>query len=104
LFVRYFESDGRSKSDLNVKLRRRINGGYIWGGVSITLLNDQVLAPNDFTPMVGIKKNNFYFSYGYGVDTNELATYNYGSHTITLGLDYNRRPSLARCTQKMMMF
>jgi len=104
LFFKYFESDGRSKTDLNVKLRKRIRDGYIWGGVSVTLLNDQVALPNDFTPMLGIKKNNFYFSYGFGVDTNEIVTYNYGTHMITLGLDYDRRPSLARCTQKMMMF
>jgi len=104
IFVKYFESSARSKTDLNVKLRRRIKDGYIWGGVSVTLLNDQVALPNDFAPMVGIKKNNFYFSYGFGLDTNEIVTYNYGTHMITLGLDYDRRPSLARCTQKMMMF
>lgn len=104
LFVKYFGSDGRSKTDLNVKLRRRIDNGYVWAGASVTLLNDQVALPNDFTPMVGIKKNNFYFSYGYGIDTNELATYNFGSHSITLGFDYDRRPSLARCTRKMILF
>jgi len=104
LFVKYFEASRRSKIDANVKLRRRIKDGYIWGGVSATLLGDQTFIPNDFTPMVGIKKYNFYFSYGYGIDTNEIVTYNYGSHMITLGFDYDRRPSLARCTQKMMMF
>lgn len=104
LFVKYFESDGRSKTDVNLKLRRRISNGYLWGGVSVTLLNDQVALPNDFSPMIGIKKNNFYFSYGFGLDTNEIVNYNYGTHMITLGFDYDRRPSLARCTQKLMMF
>lgn len=104
LFIKYFEASARSKTDLNVKLRRRINDGYIWGGVSVTLLNDQKIGPNDFAPMVGIKKSNIYFSYGFGLDTNEISDFNYGTHMITLGLDYDRRPSLARCTQKMMMF
>ena len=104
LFIKYFEASQRSKTDANVKLRRRISDGYIWGGVSVTLLNDQIAIPNDFTPMMGVKKHNFYFSYGYGLDTNELSTYNYGSHMVTLGFDYERRPSLARCTNKMTMF
>lgn len=104
LFVRYFESDGRSKTDLNVKLRKSISNGYVWAGASVTLLNDQVALPNDFTPLIGIKKNNLYFSYGYGIDTNELVTFSGGSHSITLGFDYDRRPSLARCTQQLYIF
>jgi len=103
IFVKYFEASKRSKTDANIKLRRRINDGYIWAGVSVTLLNDQLGIPNDFSPMLGIKKHNFYFSYGLGLDTNDIISYNYGTHMITLGFDYDRRPSLARCTQKLIM-
>ena len=104
IFVKHFEASNRTKVDANVKLRRRINDGYVWAGLSVTLLADQLGIPNDFSPMVGIKKHNFYFSYGFGLDTNEIVTYTYGTHMITLGFDYNRRPSLARCTQKMTIF
>lgn len=103
-FVEYFEASGRSRTDLNVKVRRRIREGYIWGGMSYTFLNDQFGEPNAIAPMVGLKKNNFYLSYGFSVTPNRTLDYNYGTHMITLGLDYDRRPSLARCTQKMMIF
>lgn len=104
IFVEYFEASARSRTDLNVKVRRRINDGYIWGGVSYTFLNDQFGTPNSVAPMAGLKKNNLYFSYGFSIDTNQIIGFNYGTHMITLGFDFDRRPSLARCTQKMMIF
>ncbi len=104
IFVKYFEASQRSKVDMNVKYRTAINDGYVWIGASVTLLGDQSFIPNDLAPMVGIKKHNFYFSYGVSLDTNEVLSYNYGTHMITLGFDYDRRPSLARCTQKLYIF
>ncbi len=103
-FVEYFEASNRSRTDLNVKLRKRIRDGYIWGGVSYTFLNDQFFTPNAVAPLFGIKKNKFYASYGFSITTNEIIGFNNGTHMITLGFDYDRRPSLARCTQKMIMF
>lgn len=104
IFVEYFEGSGRSRTDLNAKLRRRINDGYIWGGISYTFLNDQFGTPNSVAPMAGVKKGNLYFSYGFSIATNKIVGFNYGTHMITLGFDYDRLPSLARCTQKMMIF
>ncbi|TYP98687.1 type IX secretion system PorP/SprF family membrane protein [Tenacibaculum adriaticum] len=104
IFVEYFEASARSRTDLNVKLRKGIDEGYIWGGLSYTFLNDQFGTPNAVAPMVGLKKNNFYVSYGFSVTPNRTIDYQSGTHMITLGLDYDRRPSLARCTQKMMIF
>lgn len=104
LFTEYFESDGRSENDVNVKLRRKIRDGYVWGGLSYTFLNDQFGAPISIAPLVGLKKNKMYFSYGLSINTNELAKFNYGTHMITLGFDYDPRPSLARCTKDMMIF
>lgn len=104
IFVEYFEASQRSETDLNIKLRKKIRDGYVWGGLSYSFLNDQFGEPVGIAPMIGLKKNKIYFSYGVGITTNEIVDFNYGTHMITLGLDYDRRPSLARCTQKMMMF
>lgn len=104
IFVEFFESDQRSKTDLNIKLRKSVRDGYIWAGLSGTFVNDQLGKPVGIAPLVGLKKNMLYVSYGVGITLNEIVRFNYGTHMITLGLDYNRRPSLARCTKSMKMF
>lgn len=104
IFVEYYEADKRSRTDMNVKVRKGINDGYVWAGLSYTFLNDQFFVPNAIAPLIGIKKENLYMSYGFSVDLNKTQDFNYGTHMITLGFDYERRPSLARCTQKMMIF
>ncbi|WP_299628115.1 type IX secretion system membrane protein PorP/SprF [uncultured Tenacibaculum sp.] len=103
-FVEFFEASQRSRTDINVKLRRRIRDGYVWGGLSYTFLNDQFFTPNALAPLFGIKKNKLYLSYGFSITTNEILGFNNGTHMITIGFDYDRRPSLARCTRKMIMF
>lgn len=104
VFVEYFESDKRSRTDINMKIRKKTNNGYIWAGVSYNFLNDQFLKPNTIAPLVGLKKGNFYASYGFGINTNITQNFNAGSHMITLGFDFVRRQSAARCTQKYFMF
>ncbi|SNR16324.1 PorP/SprF family type IX secretion system membrane protein [Tenacibaculum jejuense] len=104
LFVEHFESTNRTRFDFNVKLRKRIRDGYVWGGVSYTSLIDQPFRPNALAPLFGIKKNKLYVSYGFSLTLNEIIGLNNGTHMITLGFDYDRRPSLARCTRKMIMF
>ena len=104
IFVEYFESDKRSRTDMNIKLRKRTNDGYIWAGLSYNFLNDQVLKPNSIAPIFGIKKGNLYASYGFGINTNSTQNFNGGSHMITLGFDFVRKQSLARCTQKYYIF
>ena len=104
ILVEHREFDKRSRTDLNIKARKGIRDGYIWAGLSYTFLNDQLLQPNALAPLVGLKKNNYYLSFGMSFNMNELQDFNYGTAMITLGLDYDRRPSLARCTQKMMIF
>lgn len=104
MLVEYREADKRSRTDMNVKARKGIRDGYVWAGVSYTFLNDQFFQPNAIAPLFGLKKNNLYLSYGFSINMNKTQEYNYGTHMITLGFDYERRPSLARCTQKMIMF
>lgn len=104
ILVEYFESDKRSRTDLNLKLRKRTNNGYIWAGISYNFLNDQFLKPNSIAPIIGLKKGSLYASYGFGINTNKTQNFNIGSHMITLGFDFERKQSLARCTQKYYMF
>lgn len=104
IFVEYYGADKRSRTDLNVKVRKGIDQGYVWAGLSYTSLNDQLFKPHAIAPLLGLKKNNLYMSYGFSIDLEEIQDLNYGTHMITLGFDYDRRPSLARCTQKMIIF
>ena len=104
VLVEYWNFDQRSRTDMNFKIRKGINDGYIWAGASYTFLNDQLLKPNAVSPLFGLKKNTFYISYGFSINLNKTQNFNYGSHLITLGLDFNRRPSLARCTDKLVIF
>lgn len=104
ILYEYREATGRSKTDMNIKARKGIRDGYVWAGLSYTFLNDQFFQPNAIAPLFGLKKNNLYMSYGFSINMNKTQDFNYGTHMITLGFDYERRQSLARCTQKMIMF
>lgn len=101
-FIQYFQSDGRSSTDLNVKMRYLDNQreGYFWGGVTYRFLNDQPLKPLTVGPMLGIKKSGLYFAYSYQITLNELSAFNSGTHMITLGLDFLQKASNCPCTQK----
>lgn len=99
VFVQYFESDGRSSTDLNMKLRyREPNEDYYWLGVNYRFLNDQAGNPINIGPMAGLKMSNFYFAYSYQVTTNELVSYNTGTHMITIGVDIFQGISNCPCT------
>lgn len=87
IFVQFYEADRRSSSDINFKIRWFDMEDYYWGGVSYRFLNDQIFSPLNFTTMFGIKKDIFYFAYGYQLSTNKLIGYNSGSHLITIGVD-----------------
>ncbi|SEC95503.1 type IX secretion system membrane protein, PorP/SprF family [Tenacibaculum sp. MAR_2009_124] len=104
VLVEYREFDKRSRTDVNLKARRGVRDGYVWAGISYTFLNDQFFTPNAIAPLFGLKKGSFYASYGFSVNVNRTQDFNYGTHMVTLGFDYERRPSLARCTQKMVIF
>lgn len=101
-FVQLFQSDGRSSTDLNVKIRyadhQRL--GYFWAGATYRFLNDQPLKPLTVGPMLGLKKGGFYFGYSYQVTLNELSTFNSGTQMVTLGLDFFQGLSNCPCTQQ----
>ncbi|WP_103069068.1 PorP/SprF family type IX secretion system membrane protein [Aquimarina sediminis] len=95
-----FAGDGRSTTDLNLKVRKMHRGDYYWAGISLRSLVDQDFKPLSVSPMIGIKKSNFYVAYGYQVNVNEVLepTTAAGSHMITLGFDFGCRQSKCGCT------
>jgi type IX secretion system PorP/SprF family membrane protein len=100
-YFQYFQSDGRSSTDLNAKLRYfdTQRTGYVWLGATYRFLNDQPLRPLTLGPMVGLKKGGFYLGYSYQITLNELSAYNSGTHMITLGWDFFQGLSNCPCTQ-----
>lgn len=100
-YFQLFQSDGRSSTDINLKLRYLDNQrtGYFWGGVTYRFLNDQPLKPLTLGPMLGLKKGGFYVGYSYQLTLNDLAAYNSGTHMITLGFDFLQKASNCPCTQ-----
>ena len=100
VYFQYFDSDGRSSTDVNVKYRKYSrNEDYIWGGISYRFLNDQFFDPLNIGPMAGFKKSNFYFAYAYQITINELSGYNSGTHMITIGFDFLQGISNCECTK-----
>lgn len=99
VFYQLYESDGRSSTDVNLKLRMMSHGeDYYWAGISYRFLNDQMFTPLNIGPMAGIKKSGFYFAYSYQITTNEFISMNSGTHMITLGLDIFQGVSNCACT------
>lgn len=98
VFFQLFESDGRSVTDLNVKIRHYDFEDYYYAGVTYRFLNDQIGDPLYIAPIVGLKKNNFYFGYSYQIILNEILGYSSGTHVVTLGIDLFQGLSNCRCT------
>lgn len=100
VFYQYFASDGRSSTDVNIKYRKfNRYEDYFWAGISYRFLNDQFFKPLNLGPMAGFKKSNFYFGYSYQITTNQLSSFNSGTHVITVGLDFFAGISNCPCTQ-----
>lgn len=98
IFFQWFESDGRSVTDLNTKVRFHDYEDYYYLGLTYRFLNDQIGTPLYIAPIAGFKKSNFYFGYSYQVITNEIIGYSSGTHVITVGLDLFQGISNCRCT------
>ena len=98
VFFQLFESDGRSVTDLNIKFRWYDFEDYYYAGVTYRFLNDQIGDPLYVAPIIGLKKNKFYFGYSYQVILNEILGYSSGTHVVTLGVDLFQGISNCRCT------
>ncbi len=89
VFYQLYWSDKRSSTDLNFKFRQfNRDEDYFWLGGSYRFLNDQFFTPLNIGPMAGITKNKFYFAYSYQFTINDLAGFNSGTHSITVGIDF----------------
>lgn len=97
VFYQYFESDGRSVTDLNAKFRFHDFEDYYYVGLTYRFLNDQLGKPLYIAPIAGLKKSNFYFGYSYQVITNEILGYSTGTHVVTVGMDLFQGISNCRC-------
>jgi type IX secretion system PorP/SprF family membrane protein len=98
MLFKIFESDGRSETDLNVKFRWYDFEDYYYAGVTYRFLNDQIGNPLYIAPILGLKKNNFYFGYSYQIILNEILGYSTGTHVVTIGVDLFQGISNCRCT------
>ncbi len=98
VLYKIFESDGRSETDLNVKLRWYDFEDYYYAGVTYRFLNDQIGKPLYIAPIVGFKKSSFYFGYSYQIILNEILGFSTGTHVVTVGLDLFQGISNCRCT------
>ena len=99
IFYKLFEGDGRSETDLNVKLRYYDFEDYYYFGVTYRFLIDQIGNPLYISPIVGLKKNNFYFGYSYKIILNEILAYSTGTHIATIGVNLFQGISNCKCTQ-----
>ena len=100
VFYQLFWSDKRSATDVNFKFRQfNRNEDYYWIGASYRFINDQFFTPLNVGPMAGIMKNKFYFAYSYQITINDLAGFNSGTHSITIGIDFLQGASSCACTK-----
>ncbi|HHC81011.1 MAG TPA: type IX secretion system membrane protein PorP/SprF [Flavobacteriia bacterium] len=89
LYLKYFEGDGRSVTDINFKARRLVEEGYIWAGISARFINDQSFEPVSISPLIGYTKRDFYVGYGFQLNINEASAFNSsGTHLLTLGYNF----------------
>jgi type IX secretion system PorP/SprF family membrane protein len=99
-FYQYYQSDGRSVTDLNIKYRKfNRYEDYFWVGASYRFLNDQIGKPLAVGPIVGFQKGFISVGYSYQVTLNDLAAYNAGTHSLTIGFRFLQGISNCPCTQ-----
>jgi len=92
LYLKYFESDGRSTTDINLKATRITDDGYYWIGLSTRFINDQGFDPAAVVPMLGLKKSKFYVGFAYQYNINEASELNHaGTYLLTLGYDFKSK-------------
>ena len=88
IYYNLYESDSRSETHLNVKVRKITDTGYMWAGLSGRLFVDQSFKTSSIAPMLGLKKDQFYVAYAFQWNINEAKVLNNaGTHLITLGFD-----------------
>lgn len=100
----YYQSDGRSTTDVNLKFKNHNYEDYYWLGVTTRFLNDKSFEPISVGPMLGARVKNFYVGYSYQIFTNKLLAFNSGTHMLTLGYDFLQGLSNCPCTQDRIVY
>lgn len=89
VYLKYYESDHRSATDINIKGKRITDDGYYWAGISTRFLNDKGFDATSIAPMIGLNKKQFYVGYAFQYNINEAMELNYGgTHLLTIGYDF----------------
>ena len=101
VYYQYFQSDGRSNTDLNIKYRKfNRYEDYWWVGASYRFFNDQLGKPLGVGPIVGFTKGYFSMGYSYQLTLDEnLVSTNSGTHSLTIGFRFLQNISNCPCTQ-----
>jgi len=94
VYVKYFEGDKRSITDINFKARKFTDDGYMWAGLTGRFINDQSFEPASISPLLGIAKSDFYVGYGFQWNINDASEFNSsGTHLLTLGYNFETNRS-----------
>ena len=92
IYFKYYESDQRSTSDLNIKAKKITDDGYFWAALSTRFINDQSFEPLAIVPLLGLKKKDFYVGYAFQYNINDANELNHGgTHMLNLGYDFESR-------------
>ena len=103
IYHQLFTERQPSTTDFNIKFRRYTSyGNYYWAGIGYRFTNNQISTPLTISPMAGFKKANFYFGYSYQVTMNQIAAYHSGTHSVTIGFDFNQAISNCPCTRSVI--
>jgi len=103
IYHQLFTERQPSTTDFNIKFRRYTSyGNYYWAGIGYRFTNNQISTPLTISPMAGFKKANFYFGYSYQVAMNQIAAYHSGTHSVTIGFDFNQAISNCPCTRSVI--
>ena len=103
IYHQLFTERQPSTTDFNIKFRRYTSyGNYYWAGIGYRFTNNQISTPLTISPMAGFKKANFYFGYSYQVTMNQIVAYHSGTHSVTIGFDFNQAISNCPCTRSVI--
>jgi type IX secretion system PorP/SprF family membrane protein len=103
IYYQLFTERRPSTTDFNIKFRRYTTyGNYYWAGIGYRFTNNQISTPLTISPMAGFKKANLYFGYSYQVAMNQIAAYHSGTHSVTIGFDFNQAISNCPCTRSLI--
>nr|WP_299382829.1 type IX secretion system membrane protein PorP/SprF [Allomuricauda sp.] len=98
LMFQYYESDGRSSTDVNTKFRWYDFHDYYYAGITYRFLNDQLGQPLSLGPMLGAQKGDLYFGLAYHFYMGSVPSIATSTLQLTVGVNFLRGISNCTCT------